>query len=67
MVEYSYCVVNDVLENEVDDQGWPVSRGRLDILFDGGFNESGEEACNKWLAEHPEHGTAYVRPFVEID
>ena len=65
MIEYSYCVVDDKLDG-VDSCGFPVTAG-FDVLFDGGFNADGEAACNRWLAEHPEHGTAYVRPFIEFE
>ncbi len=54
--DHTYCVVDDILSDEFDEQGMPIPTGRIKILFDGGFDR---EACERWMEEHPDQCTSY--------
>lgn len=63
--QYSYCVVEDILSDDFDADGLPITTGSVHILFDGGFDA---EACHKWMEEHPGQCTSYgarIEPFLE--
>lgn len=65
--QYSYCVVEDILSDELDADGLPIPTGRVRILFDGGFDR---EACERWMEEHPEQCNTHsvrIMPFPEGD
>jgi len=47
----TYCVVDDILSDEFDDNGLPIPTGRIKILFDGGFDR---EECERWMEDHPD-------------
>jgi len=51
----TYCVVDDILSDEYDDNGLPIPTGRVKILFDGDFDR---EACERWIEEHPDQCTS---------
>ena len=60
--DYTYCVVEDILSDEFDDNGMPIPTGQIRILFDGGFDRY---ACERWIAEHLEQCSSYGNTRIE--